>query len=329
MRATFVLLLLALGVVPATAEAIVTVRVSHEATVTRDRVSLGEVAEIDGDEPLASRIRALEFGPAPAAGATERLDAAVLRVRLRGIWLDTAHVRVIVPSELTLTRAFQVISGTALVDAVRRELLARRDGTTPLDPATLSLVPVQAPEDLRVPTGDVALDAQLQQGPPGSIFLAATVAVRVGGREQRRLSMTFRVGHYKTVAIAAHQLDPGSVLTSRDVRLESRPSTEIPSDALLDAKDVSDLEAVRTIASGQVLSQTLLRRKVVLKRGEPVTLVVETPRLKVTTLGQALEDAHRGDATRVLNVTSKREVIGHVERGGIVTVPFAELGGQP
>ena len=41
---------------------------------------------------------------------------------------------------------------------------------------------------------------------------------------------------------------------------------------------------------------------------------------RVTTVGLAAEDARRGDLVRVLNPTSKREVIGRVEAGGLVRV---------
>jgi flagella basal body P-ring formation protein FlgA len=51
-----------------------------------------------------------------------------------------------------------------------------------------------------------------------------------------------------------------------------------------------------------------------------VTLVFEGRGFRITTVGQAVEDARRGDVVRVLNSTSRREVVGRVESSGRVRV---------
>jgi flagella basal body P-ring formation protein FlgA len=56
--------------------------------------------------------------------------------------------------------------------------------------------------------------------------------------------------------------------------------------------------------------------------------MLEGEGFRITTQGQANEDAHRGDAVRVVNTSSKREVIGWVEGGGVVRVPYRTLGGE-
>jgi flagella basal body P-ring formation protein FlgA len=237
--------------------------------------------------------------------------------------IDPARVQLVLPERLVITRAFQLVPGAALVEAVRRQAAARfaapLEGTAP---GAIALVPAARPDDLRVPTGDVELDVRLQEGPPGSAFLAAQVTVRVNGRDHQTIPLTFRAGRYQRVVVAARQLEPRAVLGATDFRTESRPSTELPPDALEAMEDPADLEALRPIRAGEVVTARMVRPKVLVRRGEIVTLLLEGQGFRITTQGRAAEDARRGDSVRVVNVTSKREVLGTVESAGLVRVPF-------
>jgi flagella basal body P-ring formation protein FlgA len=125
--------------------------------------------------------------------------------------------------------------------------------------------------------------------------------------------------------VAARQLEPRRALAGDDIRLERRPSTELPPDALTDAGTASDLEALRHVEAGEVLTPRAVRGRIAVKRGELVMLLLEGDGFRITTQGQASEDARRGDAVRVLNVSSKREVVGQVESAGVVRVPYRSL----
>jgi len=311
----------------APAWAAVVVRLAPEVSVQKDEIVLGDLGTIEGDEPLASRLRQLRLGPAPLVGGRQHLDRDTLRNRLRSAGVDPAKIQLVLPDRLVLTRAFQVVPGAAIVEAVKREALLRlgsRSGTGEGGGA-LALVPAGRVDDLRVPTGEVMLDARVHEGPAGSAFLAATVAVKVNGRDYQTLSMTFRVGRYQQVVVAARPLEPKTVLGAADFRVDSLASTELPADALTRITDPLDLEVLRPVKPGEVITPRMLRQKIAVKRGEIVTLILEARGFRITTQGQAAEDARRGDTVRVVNVTSKRDVLGKVEGPGVVRVPFLEV----
>jgi flagella basal body P-ring formation protein FlgA len=118
------------------------------------------------------------------------------------------------------------------------------------------------------------------------------------------------------------------MLAGDDFRRERRPAGEVPLDALADLADPADLEVLRPVQAGEVLTPRVIRPRIAVKRGELVTLLLEGDGFRITTQGQASEDARRGDAVRVLNISSKREVLGWVEGGGVVRVPYRKLGGE-
>jgi flagella basal body P-ring formation protein FlgA len=307
---------------PAAARPSVTVRVAPESVVQKDEVLLADIATIEGDEPLAARVRELRLGPAPVPGGQHRLDADALRLRLRQPQIDLTRVQLVVPDRVVVSRAYQTLSGAALVEAVSRRAMERLQEIEP--PGALAgpyaLTAVTRPADLRLPTGDVELSTRIQDMTAPVTFVAGTVAVRVNGREYQSVPVNFRVGRLQAVVIAMRALEPRTVLAPADFRVESRPSTEVPFDALAELTSPADMEPMGIIRAGEVVTQRQLRPKIVVRRGETVTLVLEGDQFRITTQGLAREDARRGDPVRVMNPTSQREVLGRVESPGVVRV---------
>lgn len=308
----------------AAALAPVSVRVSTEASVQGDEILLGELAAIDGDGALAARLRALRLGAAPYPGGSVPLTGAAIRARLRQAQIDPARLELALPERVLVTRAFQVVPTAGLIEAATREILSRLPATAPGE-APYALVPIGRPDDLRAPTGRLELSARSQLPQPPVTFVASAVTVRVNGFDYQTLPVTFRVGRYERVVVAARALDPRAVLGAADFRIETRPSVDLPPQVLREVDPNADLEATRPIAAGEVLTTYLLRSKLAVRRGDTVTLLLEGQGFRIMTLGQAAEDARRGDPVRVLNIASKREVLGTVEKVGTVRVPFLEL----
>jgi flagella basal body P-ring formation protein FlgA len=301
---------------PATAG--VVVRIPSEVVVRTDDVRLGDVADIAGDSRLAERLRSVRLGPAPMAGRVHQIDVEQIRLRLRQHRIDPAQVDIVAPDRVAMTRAVQILTGQALLDAAIRQGLEHLDR---LDPhgGPYALVPVSRPGDLRLPAGDTEVSARIDTGPPYT-SLAATLTVRVDGREQQIVPLSFRVGRYQTVLVSTRAIEPGTPATPEDVTTESRVSAEVPAGALESVSELTDLEIARAVKPGEVLTRRVLRPRLIVRRGELVTLSFVGRGFRITTLGRALEDAKRGDPVRVLNPTSKREVLGTADGPGTVRV---------
>lgn len=317
--------LLLVGLVPALASAGVTVRVAPEATVQGNEISLGDVATVQGDEPLARRLRKLVVGPAPLPGASQRLDPGYLRLRLSEAQLEPSKVHLVIPDEVLVTRAFQVLTGQAMVDAASHEV-RQRLAAQPGARGPWAVVVASRPADLRIPAGTVELVAQVQGDPATQSSLGATVAIKVDGRAFQTVPLGLRVGRYQDVVVAARPLDPRSPITAGDLRIEPRASTEIPDGALSSLPDLADLDVTRPLREGEALTAALVRHRVLVKRGELVTLLLEGPGFRIVAQGVASADARRGETIKVVNATSKREAVGKVDGPGVVRVLFADLG---
>jgi flagella basal body P-ring formation protein FlgA len=308
----------------AAAAAPIVVRLAPDALVHGDDVILSDIADIEGTGPLVDWLRAVRVAPAPPAGGTQPVTADAIRARLSP---HMSRVQLVGAGRVSVTRAFQMVRGADLIDAVRREARTRLDAAESKGEPS-ALLPISRPEDLRVPTGEVRLETRLHESAAGAPTLIATVTVRVNNRERHQVVLTFQVARMVSVIVVTRPLEPRRTLAADDFRRERRAAGEVPPDALADLADPADLEVLRPVQAGEVLTPRVIRTRVAVKRGELVTLLLEGDGFRITTQGQANEDARRGDAVRVLNISSKREVLGWVEGGGVVRVPYRTLGAE-
>jgi flagella basal body P-ring formation protein FlgA len=315
-------LVLVLLAAPARAASPVVVQLASDAMVHGDEIVLSEIADVRGDGPLAERLRALRVAAAPPVGLTQPLAADTVRARLGA---DAPRVQLTGAARVLVVRAAQTVRGADLVEAVRSAARARLAAFESRGEA-MALSPIGRPDDVRVPTGDLQLEARLHEGAAGAPTLAATVTVRVNGRDRHRAVLTFQFTRLVDVVVVARTLEPRRTLGPDDFRRERRPAGEVPPDALTDLAEPADHELVRPAQAGEVLTPRVIRPRLVVKRGELVTLLLEGEGFRITTQAQASEDGRRGEAVRVLNVSSKREVVGVAEGGGVVRVPYRKLG---
>ena len=151
----------------------------------------------------------------------------------------------------------------------------------------------------------------------------------VDGREIQTIPLTMRVGRVRQVVVAATPLMPRAALSAAAVRVESRSSTDTPTDALTDVSGLADLEIVSPVAPGDVLTSRSVRPRLMVRHGDLVTLMVEGRGFVITTQGRAADDARRGESVRVVNGTSRREVLGIADAPGVVRVPLYESRREP
>jgi hypothetical protein len=230
-------LALAVVMVPVAASATpLVVRLAAEASVHGDEIALSDVADVQGDGPLAERVRALRLAPAPPLGVPQALTAEAVRARLAG---DAARVQLTGAARVVVMRATQTVRGADLVEAVRAATRARLASAESRGEPVM-LVPIGRPEDVRVPTGELGLDARLHEGAPGAPTLAATVVVRVNGRDRHQTVLTFQFVRLVRVLVLARPLDARRALAADDFRQERRPAGEVPPDALADLAEPSD-----------------------------------------------------------------------------------------
>lgn len=152
-------------------------------------------------------------------------------------------------------------------------------------------------------SGSAALRA-LPSGVPSTIVEGSASDGRNGALTQQ-------------VVVAARYIAPRTPILPDDIELEQRPSGH---GFVTDLASAVGLEVRSGTPAGQALRPGDLERSAVIERNERVALVFRQGALSISTEGLALERAAIGGRVRVMNLSSRRTVVGIAKGQGQVEV---------
>jgi len=148
------------------------------------------------------------------------------------------------------------------------------------------------------------------------------VELRCEGRTAWHLFVPVKIVGTSPVAVAAHAIVAGTVLTAKDMSVEQRDLTGLPPGYLDDPAIAVGLTASRGISGGAILTnQQLLGAKVV-QRGQTVTLIADAGGMSVRMSGRALMDGLINQRIRVENLSSGKVVEGIARSEQVVEIVF-------
>jgi flagella basal body P-ring formation protein FlgA len=162
-----------------------------------------------------------------------------------------------------------------------------------------------------LPVGSVRVDVEITRG---AVLL-------------KRVPVSLSVRAYRTVGVALKPISPGEALTAANVAFARRDVTDVTGASLDKPQDLAGRLADHAIAPGQIVTSRLAPQadpQVAIKANQNVFLVVQTPTLRVVTLGKALGNARKGEIAHARNLNTGREVVGVAADTGVIQV---ELGG--
>ena len=147
-----------------------------------------------------------------------------------------------------------------------------------------------------------------------------TVGVRCTANRPWTVYVPVEVTVFHAVLVAQKPLLRGHVLERGDLSQEKINVNQTSSGYYNNPEELVGMVVRRAMQTGEVFSPRLLQAPKLVKRGEFVTVLAETPYLKVRMQGKALSDGAKGEVVRVINLKSKKVVEGVVTHSGVVRV---------
>lgn len=171
---------------------------------------------------------------------------------------------------------------------------------------------------LQLPRCDHALEAFLREG--SRIDQRTVVGVRCSGSRPWKVYVPVDVVEMRPVLVARRSLARDHVLLAEDVLAERRDVSRIVGGYVSEPEDIVGQRLKRRLVSGTVISPGMLRERIVIRRGQSVTLVVKNDALSIRMAGTALMDGSLNERIRVENTTSERVVEGIVRSAQYVEI---------
>ncbi len=297
------------------------VELRPEATLEAGRVRLGDLAAVSGGEPaIATRLRALDLGPTPPPGTRREITREYVASRLAQLRLDPRAIAWRGAERASVAVKVNRLAGSTLA----RAAVAHLRRLLPWPDEDLVVEVRQAPADLAFvgPTDGLAVHVGVT---PGTRLLGAvpcTVTVTRAGQLVGRTNVVLAVRVFQNLVVARRRIRQGEVLTKDHVRLQRCELKSLTAEALSDLGEVLGREARHDIQPFALITRRMLRSPRVVRRGELVNLVAETPLMRITARGVAQQDGSVGQWIPVVNIDSRKVIYGRVRDGETVEVSF-------
>lgn len=157
---------------------------------------------------------------------------------------------------------------------------------------------------------------------PGAKLIGTTSARVSCPRDTTSWSIyvTGKISVFGYTLVSRRALARGTLVTAADLQLVEQDLSRLYYGYLSDPQRAQGKELTRAVPAGQVLTPSLLRAPLVVRRGDRVTLQARIGGLDVSMQGEALSDGAQGQRLRVRALNSKRVVEGQLISANVVKV---------
>ncbi len=273
-------------------------------------ITVGSIAEVTGDDAmLAAEIALLRVGATPWPGNVRRVtraDIAMLLVRK-----DIASRQITWSGSKACAVSVRVrqVRGEEIAGAARNYL--RRLPVLQEPGVTIALR--QTPRDRLLPDSGKAatLDCTAEgvNRPWGK--LRVFVRLRSGERVHATVPVDFQVTCSRQVVIAARAVARDTIISAEDVEMRNviLGAGQGVSAYHFDASDVIGKKAARPLLTGAFIGRNAVIDPYAVRKGEMVSIVLNSECLRITAKGVAQGDARVGEAVPIEVLISGRRLM--------------------
>jgi flagella basal body P-ring formation protein FlgA len=284
-----------------------TVVIPAEASVSGQYFTLGDVAVIYSDDAeRTDNLRRIRLGHTPAPGHSYVINKELILARLHAANVFAAtDITWNIPAQLTVTASSQAVSGKQLLEQAEQYLKATVTGDA-------TITALGEPQDALVPPGIVTYKIMLPYGIRYNTPTNISVGIQVDGQVITQAIVRFEIKKYLQVAVAAKSLSAGEVITADNTTFERRDIGRLMPGYFTELAKIQGLSVKRPMAPGVVLTESMLKKAVIITRGKPVNIIAQIGNIQVMVAGTALQNGSEGQFIQVKNTSSRKVIIGRV-----------------
>lgn len=178
------------------------------------------------------------------------------------------------------------------------------------------------PTSLTLPAGKIEYRPISPQHPKYLGRKVLKLAVLVDGKEAGIIRMTGDLHLYGQVACTTRSIARHETLSENDIKMVRRDITLLGDDLVRRMTEIIGKRATTSLQPGDVLRASYLDEPPLVRRGDLVTIVAQTPGLRATAPGEAKKTGGRGEIIRVKNLMSRKYILAKIVATGVVQVKF-------
>jgi len=256
-------------------------------TLSGPVVTLADIWDGGGDRAL---------GPSPAPGARITVEARQLEAIARQFGVDWRPAGA--GDRVVLDRPGRALGRDDVMGPLRAALAAAgapRDGDLELPGFTAPMVGLGAAS---------AEVAQLEFDAESGRF-TALVSVAADGAPATQMRLSGRMLEMVELPVPRRRMMPGDVVGASDLEWVRLRAAQAKGDVVRAVRDAAGQALRHAVQPGQPILLADLSRPMVVQKGTPLLLALDSPGIQLTAQGVAMEPAGLGEMVHVLNPASR------------------------
>lgn len=176
------------------------------------------------------------------------------------------------------------------------------------------------PAYVKIPAGKITYTVLNQIHPQYLGSKTLSVMLNVDGVPQQKIKMHGILNLYDDVVVTNHRLRRNTIISEDDLTLARRKVTGFAHQLIPSISAAVGMKISKSLGGGAVLLSRYVQKQPLVLRGDMVTILVTSGRLKITAQGEAKTKGAEGDMVKVKNITSRRIISARVIDRGLVEV---------
>jgi flagella basal body P-ring formation protein FlgA len=284
------------------------ITVLPQVSVQDSRVLLGDLLTPESQQTLSgnNRVKTMSVALAPLPGKLKTLDGRIVREKLAELGIASDRFSIQVPPEIRLERLGQTLLPTDIENLITERFLP----TLPWQDVQLDEIAIAEPIVLPVGKVDVEFQRPARTDMARPFYL--NVDFRVDGQLVKRSYLRTSLTIFDSVAVAGRDFTPSDKILVEDLRWERRPLRSTLQTPVREASFFESRKPRSNIAVGESLFEAMFVAVPLIRRGDNVTVVFDDGKIRVATQAQSLGPGSKGDHIRVMNISSRVELMAEV-----------------
>ena len=288
----------------------------QSSVINSDEYTLGEIAQIEGENILMlDKLTEITIGRSPLPGRNLTVTRSLILSRLRSKGINVKHLDFPGFDTTVIQRAALKISGSDIEHVVLKHI---KDTNKNLDLKPRLLAKIR---DIFLPRGQVSyvISSKGKYKKEGG-YRNYDVEFSINGNPVRTVSVRTYLKIYKEVYVARDTIKREQLIEESDLLKIRRNVDRIPREYVTDKDQLIGKITTRTINPSETISGNTLAIPPLVKSGDRLQIVYETPFLRLSAPGISLSKGRKGERIPVKNSDSKLVVFATVKTRNIVQV---------
>jgi len=295
----FVLFILFLSVFSLQAQENIAITLKGAVTVSKEKIYLGDVAEISGQNAAqVEQLKVLYLKRAALPGYKISVTKESIYNRIRKNYPDA---NIAGPDRAVVTTRKSTVLREELISFAEKYVKENMHWK----PEDVTISVRSAKSEVPVIEGDVLLKVKEDYSSALKGSVVIPIEIYVDSKFYKIEPVSLIVNVTSDCFMTERAVNKGEQLTEADVRKIRKDITNLPFDLITDINALSGKVVKRSIIRGTLLTGAMFERKPLFRRGSPVKVVLKIKSMSIEISATAEDAGAEGDTVKVKLVTGK------------------------